>query len=72
MTNDEFNELLGRIASQINEHADSVIILATRNDAGNTVGHKATRGNWYAITGQVNEFMACEDERVRSYMRKHD
>ena len=57
MTDQETENLLTGIASQLGEHFDVVQIMVSWNDQGLTYARKTGCGNWYARQGLAHEFI---------------
>lgn len=54
---------------RLSEHFDSVRILCTKHENGQTKNYTIGAGNWYAQIGQVREWVTIDDERVRDHAR---
>lgn len=72
MTNEELNDLVQSSAARLVEHADSVIILVTRQEGGDTAVYSATHGNVFASYGAVGDYLKRSDERLRTFVRRNE
>jgi hypothetical protein len=69
--NDEDMVVLDKAIETVGEHWDTVHIFVTRHDDAKketTKGYRGT-GNWFARYGQIREWVAKEEERMRCNMR---
>jgi hypothetical protein len=70
---DEHQEMLQKAASQLGEHFESVIIIATNTYNGDEfVRHKASAGSIYANYGAVREWMMAYEEKIKAHEHKDD
>ena len=64
-------KLCEEAARALGEHFDTVMIFATRHEAGKdgTVNIQYGVGNWFARKGQVSEWLLREEEDTREHVR---
>ena len=64
-------ELCDRLAQELSEHFDTVQIFTSRHIGGGegTRSIAIGRGNWFARVGQVQAWLAAEDECNRIEVR---
>lgn len=70
MTGDEEIQILERHVAQLGEHFQSVRIITTRHQDGQTFTVTSGAGNFHAQVGSVREWMMRQDERVLENERK--
>lgn len=73
-TEDPDLERLRDAANALGEHFDTVQILVTRHEEGETGTVNASwgTGNWFARFGQVREWVIKSEERSRELIRRDD
>lgn len=67
--------LIDKAAQDLGEHFDTVQIFVTRYEPeteGGTIHRCTGRGNWFAIRGQIMEWMLKHDEGVRQSAQPRD
>lgn len=59
------------IAAQLSEHWDTVQIFVTKHSGGEraTFGYRASAGSFYTRYGQIKEWIAVQDERIRQAVK---
>ena len=74
MTNTEARAHLEKVADSLSEHFDSVHIFATLPGEGSsqTAGMDAGRGNFYAQTGQIWEWLSMQEQYNRCEAIRRD
>lgn len=70
---DRVQKMADELVEKLGEHCDSVRVFCTyRAEDGDTSAYTVGDGNFYAQSGQVQEWVAHQDEIVRSRTRKED
>lgn len=67
---DEEVRIVERHVAQLGEHFQSVRIIATRHQDGNTITVTSGSGNWYAQVGSVRDWVTQQDEYTRIAERR--
>lgn len=67
-------KMVDDIRTKLLEHYDSVRIFVTRHDgdSSDTASYETGGGNFYAQLGQVQEWLAIQDEYQRQWARKKE
>ena len=57
MTPEQINKEITTFCNRMSEHVDSIRIIVTHPEMGNTACQSYGEGNWYAQVGSVNEWL---------------
>ena len=72
-SNDDLKARLLRIVQDLGEHCESVRIFVTvQNGGGETAAMDFGSGNFYAQLGQIQEWIAIQDQYQRNWATRHD
>lgn len=70
---DEHQDMLQKAASQLGEHFESVIIIATNTYNGEDfVRHKASSGSIYTNYGVTKEWVLAYEEKIKAFEHRDD
>jgi hypothetical protein len=70
---DELQEMLQKAATQLGEHFESVIVIATKTYNGDDfVRHKASSGSIYANYGAAKEWVISYEEKIKAHEHNKD